>query len=282
MADEVATGAATGAAAGAAAGSVVPGWGTLIGGVVGGAAGAIGGLAQKKKNKSANRAKNRQEGAIREEMRRRATGIAEARQTFGDVNSYGQAFSGGSGPAAAVDPSAFQNLGKTLTARSTIQGQIDQEASTARDAGRQNLTASAQQAAVGLRGAAAERGLMGSSLDTRSRQELLGGYAGARSTLAGNVDALRQGAWNEVKGQQRGFEQAAGGGNINPQMGALSTSALAAGARGQMGAAMAGNLLGQGLGAMRYGMLAEANGGQGIRALGLPSLGLNSPTRRGA
>lgn len=265
-------------------GSVVPGIGTAIGAlgglIIGGAAGAIGGMGQKKAAKSAKKAQKAQEAAIRAEMQRRAEGIGAARAQFGDISSYGQAFSGGSGPAAAQDPSRFQNIGKTLNSRSLIQGQIDQEAGAVRDLGRQDLTGSAQQTAAGIRQASAARGLMGSSLDAGARQTLLGNYAGAKSALAGSVDATRQAGWGAMKGQQQAFESAAGGGDINPQMGAISTASMAAGARGQMGGMLAGNLLNQGLGALRYGALAEAQGGQGISALGLPKLGLAKPEGR--
>lgn len=260
---------------------LMPGWGTAIGGVAGGAMGALGGLGQASAEKAARRAQKAQEAAIRAEMRRRAEGIGKARETFGDISSYGQAFSGGLGPAAAQDPSTHQDIGKTLNARANIQGQIDTEASAALDAGRQDLTSSTQQAAAGVRQAAASRGLMGSSIDTGAKTALLGGLAGGKSNLAASVDAVKRGGWNAVNSSQQGFEAAAGGGNISPQMGSLSTASLAAGARGQMGTAMLGNMVGQGLGVLRHGALAEAQGGQGLRALGLPSLGLStSPTRR--
>jgi hypothetical protein len=269
VADAVLMGAGTGAMSGAMMGGMMGGVpGAVVGGVAGGAMGALGGMGQQKADDAAQKALKAQQAAILAEMQRRANGVGKARQTFGDINNRGK--------VAGLNTN--QNLGKTLEARSQIQGNIDQGAHAVRDLGMQGITDTAQQTGAGIRQASASRGLMGSSLDASAKQSLLSGYTNARSGLAGAVDATRQAGWNGIQGQQQAFEAAAGGGNINPQMGSISTAGMAAGAQGQMGATMAGNMLGQGIGLLNYGALAEANGGQGIQAMGLPSLGLTKPT----
>jgi len=277
--DPVLMGAGSGAASGAAMGAMLaPGTMGLsipAGMIIGGAMGALGGMGQKSADKSAADALKAQQEAIAKEMKARAAGIGAARSTFGDINSYGQSFNGGSGFAKMRDPSKYQDIGKTLQNRSVIQGGIDQQAGAVRDAGRMGITGAAQAAGANTRAVGASRGLMGSSIDQGARQNLLGSYAGARADLAGHVQATKQGGWDAIRGQQNAFEGAAAGGSrIQGQLGSLSALGTISGARAQQPMAAMGNMLNMGLGTLNQGMLAEAQGGQGMQALGMPSMGL--------
>lgn len=268
----VGTGALTGAASGAAMGSLAGPWGAAIGGGVGLLTGALGGLGQAKADKAQQEAIAQQEAAIRAEMRQRAKGVGSVRAKFGDISSFGQKFSGGSGVGAAVDPSKFQDIGKTLGNRSNIAGSIEGQVGALRDAGGVDLTSAAQQGSAALRASMAARGLQGSSLETSGKEGLLGAYAGGRADLASGLQGARQGAWGSLMDQQRGFEGAANsGGNIQGQLATLSTQGAISGARAQQPIVAAGNLLNMGLGLTREAALASANGGQGWGAL-LPSI----------
>lgn len=279
----VAMGAGTGAASGAAMGAMVGGpVGALVGGGVGMIAGGIGGLGQAKADKAAKAALEAQQNQIRNEMRRRAQGVGKTRETFGDVWSFANKDINAANKMKTggefydpQDPSKFQSLKKTVTRHGEIAGGVESQADAVRDAGQQQLTGGAQQAAVANRASIANRGLMGSSLADSAKQQLLAQYAGGRANVAGATEGARQGGWDAVRGQQMQMEgMANAGANIAPNQAATGAASAIAGARAQMPVAMFGNLLNTGLGVFQQGALAEAQGGQGLAALGLPKLGV--------
>lgn len=273
----VGAGAASGAASGAAMGSMMgPGYGTLVGGIIGGIGGAIGGMGQASAAKAQAEALQAQREAIRAEQIAKAKGIGAAREKFGDVSQWGQKFTSvGDQYTRAHDPSKFQDIGKTLANRSAIAGGVEQQVGAMRDASRQGITNATQQGAAGMRASLAGRGLFGSSLDVSAKQNLLAQYGGARSQLAGAAEGVRQSSYGAVKATQNAFEGAAqSGGNIQNQLNALSTASSIASARGQQGAAFGANLINAGMGVANYGALAQANGGVGVQAFGLPKMNL--------
>jgi hypothetical protein len=265
----IGTGVGAGAASGALMGTMIaPGVGTAVGAVAGGLMGAMGAMGQNSAAKAQRAALEAQKRAMEAEMRRRATGVANAREAFGDVWSFGK-------PTGDYDPSKFQNLDKTIMRHGQLAGGIESNAQAVRDAGTSQLTGAGQQAAVAQRGASLDRGLLGSSLDESARKMLLSQYAANRSGVAQATEGARQGGWDAVKGQQQAFESAArGGSDITGQMRSISTASQIAGARSQMPYIMFGNLLSSGMGVLDAGARSEAGGGRGFTALGLPKLGL--------
>lgn len=280
---EVGMGALGGAASGAMMGAMVGGpVGAVAGGVIGLGVGALGGVGQSKARKAQEAAIRAQQEMVRAEMGRRAQGVAKARETFGDVWSFANKdinaknkFQTSGEWYDQQDPSKFQNLGKTITRHGEIAGGIESQAGVVREAGQQQLGDSAQQAAVANRASMANRGLMGSSLGESAKQALLAQYAGNRANLAAGVEATRQGGWDAIRSRQAQFENMAQGGQriTGQQMAGANASAIA-GARAQMPVATFGNLLNTGLGVFQAGALAEAQGGAGLSALGLPKLGV--------
>lgn len=260
---------------GAALAPATMGMSIPIGMAVGALGGALGGMGQDAAAKAQQAAIEAQQRAIAQEMKQRAKGVGATRAQFGDINAWGQKFNGGSGFAAAKDPSKYQDLGTTLQNRSAIAGGIQGNVEATTAAGKVDLTGAAQQGAASIRQASASRGLLGSSLDTSAKQHLLGQYAGGKANLAGAADATRQAGWGAIQGQQAAFENAAQrGANISGQLGALSNAGAIAGARGQQPAVFGANLINTGMGIANYGALAQANGGQGVQALGLPKMNL--------
>ena len=262
-------GVGSGAASGALMGTMImPGVGTAVGAVAGGLMGALGGMGQNSAAKAQRAALEAQKRAQEAEMRRRAQGVAGAREAFGDVWSFGK-------PTGDYDPSKFQDLNKTIMRHGQLAGGIESQAQAVRDAGTSQLTGAGQQAAVAQRGASLDRGLLGSSLDESARKMLLSQYAANRSGVAQATEAAREGGWGAMKGQQAAFESAArGGADISGQMRSLSTASQIAGARSQMPYIAFGNLLNTGMGVLDAGARGEASGGRGLTALGLPRLGL--------
>ena len=328
--NETTGGAAGGAASGALMGTMIaPGPGTLIGAGVGLVGGLIAGQGAASAKRAAEKATSAQEAAQRAEMERRAQGVAQARQTFGDLWSYQDlgagpgseaaksgdsagryaAIGAGIGGAATMgmgatagaalggalgrrnkhggtftpydsrrqDASYWQNLQKTVDTHGQIAGGIESNANAVRDAGQQQLTGAAQQANVQNKGNIIERGLLGSSLGDSAKQNLLAQYAGGQANVAAGTEAARQGGWDANKALQQQYESMArGGSDISGQLRAQSQAGQIAGAGAQMPYTMFGNLLNTGVGLIDSGARAEAQGGMGLQALGLPSLGVGS------
>jgi hypothetical protein len=262
---------------------VAPGWGTLIGAGVGALGGAIGGMGAAQAQKAQQRALQEQQDAIRNEVTRRAQGVADTRAKFGDLWSSEVGGAGGLHVGAPIGPGGSQDLGKTLESHSLISGEIEGQAGAARDLGRIGLTDTAQQAAAAVRGSSAARGLAGSSLDESNRKMLLGHYAGGRANLAAGTEQARQSGTNAIQTQQQGMENLiGGGGDISGQLRSLSTAGAIAGAAGQIAPTAWGNLFNTGIGLVGQGAKAEAGGGLGVQALGLPALGVAPNKTSGA
>jgi hypothetical protein len=173
------------------------------------------------------------------------------------------------------DSSYWQNLNKTITRHGELAGGIEQQAGAVRDAGQVNLTGNAQQAAVANRGSIASRGLMGSSLADSAKQGLLAQYAGGRANVAQAAENTRQSGWDALANRQQQMEALAqGGGNLSNTMAAQQGASAIAGARQQIPYATFGNLLNTGMGIFQQGAMAEAKGGAGFGALGLPDVGV--------
>lgn len=253
-------GALTGAATGAMIGSVVPGVGTLAGALVGGALGAAGGgLSGALGGKSAKKARKAAEAARRaaeEEQRRRAANAGQARDIFGQL------------PAAGEN---YRDLKKTLQNRSVFGGLIDQQVAGVQAEGMQGLAEQAQQAAVAGRGAAAQSGMIGSSIDAANRRAVLGSYLGGRAGVGAAAQATREGAWGGLEQQAAGMaNMARQGGSIIPGMAGRAALGQVQSARAQIPGAVFGNLLATGGEMARQAAVAQEQGGQGFGAYGLP------------
>jgi hypothetical protein len=280
---EIGGGAAGGAASGAMMGAMVGGpIGAVAGGVIGLGVGALGGMGQRKARKAQEAAIRAQQDMVRQEMGRRAQGVGAARETFGDVWSFANGDINSQNRLKTSgewydqqDPSKFQSLDKTVMRHGQLAGSIESQAGAVREAGQTDLTGAAQRAGTLNRASMLNRGLMGSSLGDSAKQQLLAQYAGGRANLAGAVEGTRQAAWGGLRDRQAQFEAMAQGGQriTNQQMAGANASAIA-GARSQMPIATFGNLLNTGLGVFQAGAMAEAQGGQGLAALGLPQLGI--------
>jgi hypothetical protein len=182
------------------------------------------------------------------------------------------------------DASFYQNLNKTLSTRSQLAGGIEDSASATRDAGTAQLTSGAQGATASLKGSLADNGLLGSSIGDSAKQALLAQFAGGRGNVAAAVEDTRQSGWDSLKTSQLGFERSVrGGSDISGQLQGLQRANLIGGAKASMPYTMFGNLINTGAGLLSQGAVAEAQGGQGVAALGLPKLGVgpgkaNTPT----
>ncbi len=277
--DEVAGGAVGGAASGAAMGAMVGGpVGAVIGGGVGLLAGGISGMGAKKSRKAQEAAMRAQMELIHQQQVQRAKGIAKARDTFGDVWSLSDKGKGGDDTSVRY----HRDAALALANRGNLTGAIESEASAARDTGEAALSGQAQEQAKALRGNIATRGLLGSSMDASMREGMLADYGVARANLAGGVEATRAGAWNNIQQRQLSLEGlASGGGNPSAAINATKTQGLIAGARAQMPSVFFGNLINTGVGMLNEGALASAQGGQGMGAIGLPSLNLGGTGAQG-
>lgn len=252
----------SGAASGAAMGTMVmPGVGTAVGAglgaLVGGAQGFLGGSNKKK----AAKALARQQAAIKAEQTRRDTNVGTVRDLYGVLPASGE---------------KYRTMGATLQNRGLISGNIEDQASAVRAAGQTGLADSAQSAAAARRASVGSRGLLGSSLDAASKQQLLGSYLGGKAGIVGAAEDVRTSGWNAIDSERLGLESVMRqGADMTGVLGGMSKANTLSQAKATIPYQAFGNLVSDAMDFATTGATAYQGGGKGLTALGIyqPRLG---------
>jgi hypothetical protein len=260
-----ASGAASGAMMGAMMGSVVPGLGTGVGALVGAGVGLLGGGAQGLLSGSAKKkqakALARQQAAIKAEQKRRNANVGQVRDLYGALPTSGE---------------KYRTMGKTLQNRGLISGAIEDQASAVRAAGQTGLVDAAQAAGAARRGSVGARGLLGSSLDAASKQQLLGSYLGGKAGVVGAAEDVRQSGWGAVEAERQGLEGVMRqGADMSGVLGGMARASAINQAKTAIPYQAFGQLLGDAMDFTTTGAKAYQGGGQGLTAFSLsqPRLG---------